>query len=104
MLCLGSFFTNYYITAEVLLCYGSPECFDSSLQLIWIVGLGVFYLPLDNTPRVFYGVQVRRVGWPFRYSNVMVSKQVSSLATVGRFKVLLKKEIKLISRHERGVL
>lgn len=32
ILCLGSFCTNCYATAQVL-CYGRPECFDSSPQL-----------------------------------------------------------------------
>ncbi len=29
---------------------GSPGCFDSSLQVICIVGSGVSHLPLDNNP------------------------------------------------------
>ncbi len=33
----------------LLRCNGSPGCFDSSLQVICIVGSGVSHLPLDNT-------------------------------------------------------
>ncbi len=46
----------------------SPGC----LQLICIVGSGVSHLPLDNTPWILYGVQVRRVCWPIKHSNTMV--------------------------------
>lgn len=60
---MGLFCTNYYVVAAEALCYGTLESFDSSLQLIFIFELGVFYLPLDNTPQIFYGVQVRQVGW-----------------------------------------
>ncbi len=33
----------------LLRCNGSPGCFDSSLQVICIVGSSVSHLPLDNT-------------------------------------------------------
>ncbi len=52
--------------------YGSPGCFDSGLQVICIVESGVAHLPLDNTPYILYGVQVRRVCWPIKHSNTMV--------------------------------
>ncbi len=32
----------------LLRCNGSPGCFDSSLQVICIVGSGVSHLPLDS--------------------------------------------------------
>ncbi|MED6284120.1 hypothetical protein CHARACLAT_016014 [Characodon lateralis] len=52
----GSVCMNYCISAAghggdqpvaFLRCNGSPGCFDSSLQAIWIVGSGVPHLPLD---------------------------------------------------------
>ncbi len=66
----ASFCMNYFINAAwhgdnqpvaLLRCNGSPGCFDSGLQVICIVGSGVSHLPLDNTPYILYGVQVRRV-------------------------------------------
>ncbi len=36
------------------------------------------YLPLDNSSQILYGVQVRRVGWPIKHSNIMVSKLLRS--------------------------
>ncbi len=36
-----------------------------------LLGL-VSHLPLDNTPYILYGVQVRRVRWPIKHSNTMV--------------------------------
>ena len=33
----------------LLMCYGSPCCYDSGLQLVCTVGSGVSHLPLDNT-------------------------------------------------------
>ncbi len=55
----ASFCMNYCINAAwhggnqpvaLLMCNGSPGCFDSGLQVICIVGSGVAHLPLDNTP------------------------------------------------------
>ncbi|MED6237725.1 hypothetical protein ATANTOWER_026531, partial [Ataeniobius toweri] len=55
----GSFCMNYCINATwhggdqpvvLLRCSGSPGCFDSSLQVICIVGSGVSRLLLDRTP------------------------------------------------------
>lgn len=75
---------NYCISAAwyrgdqpvaLLMCYGSPGCFDSDLQLVYILGSGDFYCPLEN---IVCGVQVRQVGWPIKYSNKMVSKSVTS--------------------------
>lgn len=93
---------NYCITAAwqrddlpvaLLRGYGSPGCFDSDLQLVYILGSGDFYCPLDN---IVCGVQVRQVGWPIKYSKKMVCKPVtSSFGTVGRCQVLLEKEIDL---------
>ena len=66
----GFFCMNYCINAAwygidqhltLLRCYGSPGCLDSGLQLVCIVGPRVSHLPLDNTPYIFYGVQIRRV-------------------------------------------
>ncbi len=53
-----------------------------SLQLVWIVGLTVSHLSLENIP---YGVQVRHVGWSIKHSNIMVSKALGShFGSVGR--------------------
>ncbi len=41
----------------------------SHLHLLVLVSLN---LPLDNTPLILYGVQVRRVCWPIKHSNTMV--------------------------------
>ncbi len=55
----ASFCMNYCINAAwhggnqpvaLFRCNGSTGCFDSGLQVICIVGSGVFHLPLDNTP------------------------------------------------------
>ena len=43
-----------------------------------MVGSGVFYLPLDNTTQIIYGLQVRPVGWSVKHSNAMVSRPVTS--------------------------
>lgn len=54
--------------------------FSSSVLL----GCVFCHLPLDNTPWILYGVQVRQVDWPIKHSNIIVSKQVScSFVTVG---------------------
>ncbi len=77
----ASFCMNYCINAAwhgvdqsvaLLRCNGSPGCFDSGLQVICIVGSGVSHLPLDNTPWILYGVQVRQVCWPIKHGNTMV--------------------------------
>ncbi len=77
----ASFCMNYCINAAwhgdnqpvaLLRCNGSPGCFDSGLQVICMVGSGVSNLPLDNTPLIPYGVQVRQVCWPIKHSNTMV--------------------------------
>ncbi len=55
----ASFCMNYSINAAwyegnqpvaLLRCNRSPGCFDSSLQVICIVGFCVSHLPLDDTP------------------------------------------------------
>ncbi|MEQ2293874.1 hypothetical protein AMECASPLE_037967, partial [Ameca splendens] len=38
----------------LLRCNGSPACFDSCFQVLYIVGSGVTYL-LDNHPQIFMG-------------------------------------------------
>lgn len=59
LLCRGSFWMDYRISTKshggyqpvtVLRCYGSLGVLDSSLQLIYSVGSGVSYLPLNNNP------------------------------------------------------
>ena len=78
----------------LLRCYGGPGCFNSGLKLIHSVGSGVSQLPLHNTPQIFDGVQVRRVGRPIEHSNAMVSKPFTSgFGTVSRCQVVLKNEI-----------
>lgn len=65
---IGSFPTNYCIhTAKM-----------STLDQIFIFVLGVSHLPLDTSSQIFFGVQVRRIGWPIKHSNAMISKQFGS--------------------------
>ena len=81
----GSFCMNYCINVEwhgvdqplvMLRGYGSPGCIDSGLQLACIAKFqhGSHRL-LDNTPYIFYGVQIRRVCWPIKHSNPIVIKR-----------------------------
>ncbi len=112
-----SFCTNYCINVAshggnqpvaLLRCNGSPGCFDSGLQVIYIVGSGVSHLPLDNTPEILYGVQLRRVFWPIKHSNTMVIEPAfGTFGSVGRCQVLLENEIsifiKLVSRRKYKV-
>ncbi len=114
----ASFCMNYSINAvwhegnqpvALLRCNGSPSCFDSSLRVICIVGSGVSHLPLDNTPYILYGVQVRRVFWPIKHSyTVVVEPAFGTFGSVGRCLVLLENEIsislKLVSRRKHEVL
>ncbi len=89
----------------LLTCNGSPGCFDSGLQVKCIAGSGVSHLPLDNTPYIIYGVQIRLVCWSIKYSNTMVIEP--AFGTFGSV-VLLKNEInisiKLVSRRKHEVL
>ncbi len=73
-----------------------------------LLGL-VSHLPLDNTPYILYGVQVRRVCWPIKHSNTMVIEPAfGTFGSVGRCQVLLENEIsisiKLVSRMKHEVL
>ncbi len=93
----------------LLRCNGSPGCFNSGLQVICIVGSGVSHLPLDNTPQIIYGVQVRRVYWPIKHSNTMVIEPAfGTFGSVGRCQVLLENEISisinLVNRRKHEVL
>ncbi len=93
----------------LLRCNGSPGCFDGGLQVICIVGSGVSHLPLDNTPYILYGVQVRRVCWPIKHSNTMlIEPAFGTFGSVGRCQFLLENEIsistKLVSRRKHDVL
>ncbi len=86
-------------------CNGSTGCFDKCLQVICIVGSGVLLLPLDNTPYILYGVQVRWVCWPIKHSNTMVIETAfGTFGSVGRCQVLLENKIsisiKLFSRRK----
>ncbi len=114
----GSFCMNYCINAAwhednqpvaLLRCNESPGCFDNGLHVICIVGSGVSRLPLDNTPSILYGVQVRWVCWPIKHSNTMVIEPAfGTFGSVGRCQVLLENEIsisiKLVSRRKHEVL
>ncbi len=96
-------------TVALLRCNRSPGCFDSGLQVIGIVGSGVSHLPLDNTPLILYGVQVRRVYWPIKHSNtIVIESAFGTFGSVGRRQVLLENEIsisiKLVSRRKHEVL
>lgn len=113
-----SFCTDYCINAAwhggnqpvaLLRFYGCPGCFNSGLQLICIVGSGVFQLLLHNTPQILYGVQVRGIGRPIEDSNAMVSTPVTGgFGTVGRCQIMLENEIlisiELFSRRKHVVL
>ncbi len=93
----------------LLRCNGSPSCFDSGLKVICIVGSGVSHLPLDNTPYILYGDQVRLVCWPIKHRNTRVIELAfGTFSTVGRCQVLLENEIsisiKLVSRRKHEVL
>ncbi len=62
----------------------SPGCFDCGLQVICIVGSGVSH-PLDKTPLILYGVQVRLVCLPIKHSNTVVSEpDYGTFGSVGR--------------------
>ncbi len=93
----------------LLRCNGSLGCFDSDLQVICIVGSGVSHLPLENTPYILYGVQVRQVCWPNKNIKTMVIEPAfGKFGSVGRCQVLLENEIsisiKLVSRRKHEVL
>ncbi len=80
---------------------GSPGFFDSGLRVICIVGSGVSHLPLDNSPYILYGVQVRRVCWPIKHSNTMVIEPAfGTFGSVGRCQVLLENEISISILHK----
>ncbi len=114
----SSFCMNYCINAAwhggnqfvaLLRCNASPGCFDSGLRVICNVGSGVSHLPLDNTPYIFYGVQVRRICWLIKHSNTMVIEPAfGTFGSVGRCHVLLENEIsisiKLVSRRKHEML
>ncbi len=73
-----------------------------------LLGL-VSHLPLDNTPLILYGVQVRRVYWPIKHSNtIVIESAFGTFGSVGRRQVLLENEIsisiKLVSRRKHEVL
>ncbi len=85
----ASFCMNYCINVAwyggnqpvaLLMCNGSPGCFDSGLQVICIVGSRVSHLPLDN------------------------SGQASLLANQARCQVLLENEISISRRRKHEVL
>ncbi len=106
----ASFCMNYCINVAwhggnqpvaLLRCNGSPGCFDSGLRVICIVGSGVSHLPLDNSPYILYGVQVRRVCWPIKHSNTMVIEPAfGTFGSVGRCQVLLENEISIFILHK----
>lgn len=56
---IGAAFHGGSPPAAPLRCFQSPGLFDGALQLICIVGSGVAHLPLDNTPNIPGGIQVR---------------------------------------------
>ncbi|MEQ2168117.1 hypothetical protein GOODEAATRI_011140 [Goodea atripinnis] len=77
----GSFCLNYSINAVrhggdqpvvLLRCNEMPGCCDSCLQVSCIIGSGFPYLPLDNTPKILYGVQIRPAYWSIKHSSTMV--------------------------------
>ncbi len=89
----ASFCMNYCINAAwhggnqsvaLLRCNGSPGCFDRGLQVICIVGSGFSHLPLDNTPKIPYGVQVRHVFWPIKHSKTMVIEPAFGTSECGQ--------------------
>ncbi len=88
----------------LLRCNGSPGCFDSSLQVICIVGSGV-----SDLPQILYGVQVRLVCWPIMHSStIVIEPAFGTFGSVCRCQVLLENEIslsiKLVSRRKHEAL
>ncbi len=107
--CLNSAWHGGDQFVALLRWYGSPGFFDSSLQLICIFWSLVSHFPLDNTPYIFYGVQVWWVRWPVKHTNTMVILPTfGAFGSVGRCQILLENEIsffkKLVSRRKHEVL
>ncbi len=76
-----------------------------SSALLGLVSL-IFLLTI---PQILYGVQVRWVCWPIKYSNTMVIEPAfGTFGSVDRCRVLLENEIsisiKLVSRRKHEVL
>ncbi len=83
--CLNAAWHGDNQPVALLRCNGSTDHFDSGFQVICIVGSGVSHLPLDNTPSILYGVQVRRVCWTIKHSNTMVIEPAfGTFGSVGR--------------------
>ncbi len=114
----ASFCMNYCINAAwhednqpvaLLRCNEAQVTLIAAFRSSAIVGSGVSHLPLDNTSYILYGVQVRQVFWPIKYSNTMVIETAfGTVGSVGRCQVLLENEIsisiKLVSRRKHEVL
>ncbi|MEQ2238918.1 hypothetical protein ILYODFUR_038328 [Ilyodon furcidens] len=91
-------------------------CIEMGAQVALIVAfrssalLGlVYHLPLDSTPYILCGVQVRPVCQPVKQSNTMITEPAFSVfGRVGRCQVLLGNEIgffiRLFSRRKQDVL
>ncbi len=88
-----------------------PRRFSMEFRSSALLGLvsGVSHLPLDNTPYILYGVQVRRVCWPIKHSNtIVIEPAFGTFVSVNRYQVLLENEIsisiKLVSRRNHEML
>ncbi len=107
--CLNSAWHGGDQIVALLRWYGSPGLFDSGLQLICIFWSLVSHFPLDNIPKILFGVQVWWVCWPVKHTNTMVIwPTFSAFGSVGRCQILLENEIiifkKLVSRRKHKVL
>ncbi len=113
-----SFCMNYCINAAwhgdnqsvaLLRCNEDQVALIAAFRSSALLGLvGVSHLPLDNTPLILYGVQVRRVCWTVKHSNTMaIEPAFGTFGSVGRYQVLLENEIsiskKLVSRRTHEV-
>ncbi len=107
--CLNSAWHGGDQIVALLRWYGSPGLFDCGLQLICIFWSLVSHFPLDNIPKILFGVQVWWVCWPVQHTNTMVIwPTFSAFGSVGRCQILLENEIiifkKLVSRRKHKVL
>ncbi len=91
-------------------CWGGMEAqvyltvaFSSS-AFFWSL---VSHFPLDNIPKILFGVQVWWVCWPVQHTMV-IWPTFSAFGSVGRCQILLENEIiifkKLVSRRKHKVL
>ncbi len=61
---------------DLIAAFRSSALLKMVMVMVKMIEDGVSHLPLDNTPKILNGVQVRRVCWPIKYSNTMVMNVV----------------------------